>query len=173
MLRVPVPGVYVATKLVPEVSASKDSCAPSGTLAITASARCSCVESISTTDSAAASTIATSPAPSVKLAANPLPAAGPFRSTTGASFCAVTVMLSVCAAEISTPPFAVPPLSRSTMDIEALPLASAAGVKLSVPSAASAGAIWNSAGLLLPEISKVRVCAAGSPSSIAVAQIAA
>ena len=47
---------------------------------------------------------------------------------TGASLTAVTLMTKVCGAEVSTPPFAVPPLSCRVNVIVAVPLAFAAGV---------------------------------------------
>ncbi len=46
----------------------------------------------------------------------------------GASLTGVTVMVKLCAVEVSTPPLAVPPLSCSTSVIVAVPLALAAGV---------------------------------------------
>ena len=46
----------------------------------------------------------------------------------GASLTAVTVMVKVCGADVSTPPFAVPPLSVSCTRDVAVPLALAAGV---------------------------------------------
>ena len=46
----------------------------------------------------------------------------------GASFTALIVMMNVCGALVSTPPFAVPPLSCATIVIVAVPFASAAGV---------------------------------------------
>ena len=47
---------------------------------------------------------------------------------TGASLTAVTVIVNDCAPDVSTPPFAVPPLSWATSVIVATPLAFAAGV---------------------------------------------
>ena len=41
----------------------------------------------------------------------------------GASFTAVTVIVNVCGALVSTPPFAVPPLSCSVTVIVAVPIA--------------------------------------------------
>ena len=46
----------------------------------------------------------------------------------GASLTAVTVIVKVCAALVSTPPLAVPPLSCSVTVTVAVPLALAAGV---------------------------------------------
>jgi len=47
---------------------------------------------------------------------------------TGGSFTGFTVIVNVCDAEVSTPPFAVPPLSESVNVTVAEPLAFAAGV---------------------------------------------
>ena len=49
-------------------------------------------------------------------------------SKLGASLTAVTAMLKVCAAEVSTPPLAVPPLSWACTVTTALPSALAASV---------------------------------------------
>ena len=46
----------------------------------------------------------------------------------GASLTAVTVIVKVCGADVSTPPLAVPPLSESVSVIVAVPLALGAGV---------------------------------------------
>src|SRR5207248_2449971 len=51
----------------------------------------------------------------------------------GASLTGLTVMVNVCGAEVSTPPFAVPPLSCSVTVTVAVPLASGAGVKVRTP----------------------------------------
>ena len=59
----------------------------------------------------------------------------------GASLMLVTVMRNVCGADVSAPPFAVPPSSDSVSVIVALPYASVAGVKVSVPFEATAGAM--------------------------------
>jgi hypothetical protein len=48
--------------------------------------------------------------------------------STGASLTAVTVMVKSCAGEVSTPPFAVPPLSARTTLTVAVPLVLGAGV---------------------------------------------
>ena len=61
------------------------------------------------------------------------------RMTTGASFTAVTVMVKVCAALVSTPLLAVLPLSSAMTVTVAVPLELAAGVKVSVPAALIAG----------------------------------
>src|SRR4051794_29970729 len=58
---------------------------------------------------------------------------------------AVIVMTKVCGAEVSEPPLAVPPLSRSRTTTLARPTAPGAGVKLKVPSAATAGWAENNA----------------------------
>ena len=69
---------------------------------------------------------------------------------------AVTVMSNVTGVLTSTPLLAVPPLSwRATVTV-ATPLASAAGVQLSVPSAAMAGPTLKSDGLLSAVKAKVR-----------------
>ena len=57
----------------------------------------------------------------------------------GASLTELWVMVNVCAAAASTPPFAVPPLSASVTVTVATPNASAAGVKLSSPPDEIAG----------------------------------
>ena len=67
----------------------------------------------------------------------------------GASFTGVTVIMKVWAAEVSTPPFAVPPLSLITMVMLADPFAFAAGVYVSVPVELTAGATENRAALVL------------------------
>ncbi len=72
----------------------------------------------------------------------------------GASLTAVTVIVNVCVADVSTPPPAVPPSSTAASVIVAEPLASAAGVKVSVPSAATAGPATNSEGVVLPVMLK-------------------
>ena len=62
---------------------------------------------------------------------------------------AVTLMTNVCGADVSTPPFAVPPSSCAVMVMVALPLASAAGVNVSVPLFATDGWTLNIAELVL------------------------
>ena len=52
---------------------------------------------------------------------------GPFVND-GASFTGVTLMVNVCGADVSLPPFAMPPLSCAVTVTVALPKASAAGV---------------------------------------------
>ena len=49
------------------------------------------------------------------------------------------MMEKVCAAEVSTPPLVVPPLSCARTDTVTVPQALAAGVKVSVPFAARTG----------------------------------
>src|SRR4029077_10254479 len=67
----------------------------------------------------------------------------------GTSFTAVTAMVKVCAALVSDPPLAMPPLScRATVTV-AVPFALAAVVYVNVPLAAIAGCVANSALLLL------------------------
>ena len=53
----------------------------------------------------------------------------------GSSFTAFTVMVNVCVANVSSPPLAVPPLSLSTTETVATPLAFDASVYVSVPVA--------------------------------------
>jgi hypothetical protein len=93
-------------------------------------------------------------------------------ASVGLSFTAFTVMVNVCAVELSTPPLAVPPLSFSTTVIVAVPLAFVAEVKVSVPLAAMAGAAENKAAFVLPVTWNVSVWAASSagPAESAVAQ---
>ena len=57
------------------------------------------------------------------------------------TFC--TVIVNVCAALVSTPPFVVPPFSLSTTDTVVEPVAPAAVVKVSAPLAAIAGCSEN------------------------------
>src|SRR5438132_1067432 len=83
----------------------------------------------------------------------------------------VTVIVNVCGALASTPPFAVPPLSCNCTVTVAGPFAFAAAVKVSVPLAATAGCAENSA-LLLFVTMKLSACAdsSGGPALIAAAQ---
>ena len=74
----------------------------------------------------------------------------------GASFTGRIVKVNDAVVE-SSPPFAVPPLSRAVTVTVAEPFASAAGVNVSVPSAATAGAAANKPGLLA-DVSKLTVC---------------
>ncbi len=60
-----------------------------------------------------------------------------------------TVIVKVCATDVSTPPLAVPALSRSNTVTVAVPLPVAAGVKFSVPLDAMVGCTENNALLLL------------------------
>ncbi len=66
-------------------------------------------------------------------------------ASVGASFTAVTLIVKVCGALVSTPPKAVPPLSCATTVTVAEPFAFVAGVKVSVPLDAMAGCVRNSA----------------------------
>ncbi len=75
----------------------------------------------------------------------------------GASFTPSTVTVNVWLADSSSPPFAVPPLSRRTSVTVADPVALAAGVKVSVPLAATAGPAEKSAALVLSVIANVSV----------------
>src|SRR5579872_7263091 len=81
-------------------------------------------------------------------------------------------MTKVCGALVSTPPFAVPPLSLSTMVMVAEPLLFVAGVYVSVPVGLMDGPAENNPGLVLPVTWNVTVCADSSagPVLIAVAQ---
>jgi hypothetical protein len=89
----------------------------------------------------------------------------------GTSFTAVTVITNVCAALVSTPPFAVPPLSVSTSVIVAVPLAFASAVYVNVPLLATAGPTLKSAAFVLPVTVKLTVCALSfvGPARMAVA----
>ena len=89
----------------------------------------------------------------------------------GASLTPVTVIRKFCGALVSTPPFAVPPVSTATSVIVADPKALAAGVYVSVPLAATAGAAENRAAFVLPVTLKLTVCPASfaGPWPIAVA----
>ena len=92
----------------------------------------------------------------------------------GASFTAETVITNVCGALVSTPPPEMPPSSCSCTVTVADPFAFAAGVNVSVPSAATAGCALKSAPLVV-ETMKFSVCAdspAPPPALIAVAQLA-
>ena len=66
----------------------------------------------------------------------------------GASFTAVTVIVKVCEALVSAPLLAVPALSCSCTVTVAVPLAFAAGVKVSVPEAEIVGCAENTPLLL-------------------------
>ena len=89
----------------------------------------------------------------------------------GASLTAVTVIVKVCGAEVSTPPFAVPPLSLAVTVTVAEPLASAAGVKVSVPFELTAGCTENSELRLLVTV-KLTVCpdSSAGPDEMPMAQ---
>ena len=63
----------------------------------------------------------------------------PARAKLGASFTGFTVIVKVCGADVSTPPFPVPPASTRRTVTVADPNASAADVNESVPSAATVG----------------------------------
>ena len=80
--------------------------------------------------------------------AQPLTVCGPESSATlwsaplvklGASFTAVTAIVKVCVALVSSPPLAVPPLSLRETETVAVPFAFAAGVKVSTPVGETAG----------------------------------
>src|SRR6185295_7982004 len=71
----------------------------------------------------------------------------------------VTVMVKLWVGLVSTPPFNVPPLSLTLTVRLAMPVAPAADVYVSVPSAATAGAAEKSAPLSFVS-TKVRICPA-------------
>src|SRR5437899_2100449 len=91
----------------------------------------------------------------------------------GASLTAVTLMLKVCGALVSLPPLAVPPLSRATIVMRAVPLALAAAVNVSVPVGAMAGPEENNPGLVLLVTMNVIVWPASfaGPTAMLVAQL--
>src|SRR5436305_14847647 len=82
-------------------------------------------------------------------------------------------MVKVCDAEVSAPPFAVPPLSLRLIVMVADPFASAAGVKVNVPVALIAGATENREARVLLVTWKFKVCVDSSagPATILVAQL--
>ncbi len=86
----------------------------------------------------------------------------------GASLTPVIVIVNVCAALVSTPPLAVPPSSCTCTVTVAVPLRFAAGVKVNVPFAATAGCAENS-GLLSLLTMKSTACVSPGPALIAVA----
>ena len=88
----------------------------------------------------------------------------------GVSLTAVTVMAKVCAALVFTPPLAVPPSSTATTDTVAEPKALAAGVKVSVPLASTAGWALKIALLVLVTV-KLTFCE-GSFAKMLVATLA-
>ena len=67
----------------------------------------------------------------------------------GVSLTGLTVIVKLCSGDALTPPLRVPPSSYSRTVTVAVPYASAAGVYVSVPSAAMAGCTANSALLSL------------------------
>ncbi len=83
----------------------------------------------------------------------------------GSSLTAVTTMVNVCATERSTPPFAVPPESRTCTVTVAVPLALAAGVKVNVPSLATSGWTEKRALLLLVRTKSAIDCWLAPPES--------
>ncbi len=91
----------------------------------------------------------------------------------GASLTAVTVIVNVCVALVSSPPFAVPPLSLRKTETVADPFALVAGVKVSTPVGETAGCTAKSA-LLSLETLKVTVWpdSLAGPALIEVAQAA-
>src|SRR5205814_2169231 len=91
----------------------------------------------------------------------------------GASLTALTVMVKVCGAELSTPPLTVPPSSWRVTVTVALPLASGAGYKTIIRSA-DAGWTPQRAALVLPVTVKFTVWphSFAGPAEMAVAQAA-
>ena len=89
----------------------------------------------------------------------------------GASLTGVTVIVNVCGALVSAPPFAVPPESFATTVTVADPFAFAAGVNVSVPFDETAGCVENRPLLSLPT-RKVSVWpdSSAGPFEMAVAQ---
>src|SRR5262249_25895071 len=75
----------------------------------------------------------------------------------GASLTGVTVIVKLCGALVSTPPFAVPPSSWRSTVMVALPKALAAGVKESVPVGETAGPAPKRAAFVLPVTWKATV----------------
>src|SRR5205085_157648 len=71
--------------------------------------------------------------------------ASPTVTNDGAALTAFTVMVNVWVAEVSTPPFAVPPLSVRNTLIVAVPLAFGAGVNVRTPLAETVGCALKSA----------------------------
>src|SRR5262249_59036652 len=96
-------------------------------------------------------------------AASPSTPTAPLFVTDGAPLRWVLVPFTAFSRSVSSPPLAVPPSSLRRMVMVAEPLASAAGVNVSVPSAATAGAALNRAGLVLPVTSNASDC----PDSLA------
>src|SRR5688500_880509 len=84
----------------------------------------------------------------------------------GGSLTAVTVMRKVCGSLASSPPLAMPPVSRNCTVTVALPLALAAGLKVSVPLGAMLGWTLNRA-LLSLVTRKVSVWPASSSAGVA------
>lgn len=81
-------------------------------------------------------------------------------------------MVNVDGVLVSVPPLAVPPLSCTRTVMVALPLALAAGVKVSWPLGLIAGCVENRAVFELPVSWKLRVCVDSQlgPAETAVAQ---
>ena len=63
----------------------------------------------------------------------------------GGSLTALTVIVNVCAPDVSVPPFAVPPSSTRETVTVALPFAFSASVKVNTPAGESDGCALNSA----------------------------
>src|SRR5258708_2225690 len=90
----------------------------------------------------------------------------------GGSLTGVTLMTNVCAALVSMPPLAVPPLSCSFTVTVAVPLALGAAVKLRVPDGVIVGWVVTRALLLLLTMkSSAWPGGAGGPAEMLVAQL--
>jgi hypothetical protein len=91
----------------------------------------------------------------------------------GASLTEFTVMMNVCAGEVSLPPLATPPLSLSVTVTVVLPLPLGAEVYVSVPAELIAG--WTANRLLLSSVNvKLSdwVASLDGPAASDVAQLA-
>src|SRR5947208_3128549 len=103
------------------------------------------------------------PATDCKPASSRMPWSGPLVKL-GGSLTAVTVMVKVCGADVSTPPFAVPPLSCKRTVTVALPLALGAVVYVKAPVALMLGWTENK-GLLSLVTRKLTVWPASSSAN--------
>src|SRR2546422_962995 len=93
--------------------------------------------------------------------------------TDGVSATALTVIVNDCGPDVSTPPFAVPPLSCSVSVIVDVPKAFAAGVYVTVSDALTAGWLEKSALFVLFVTVNVSVWpdSSGGPALMLVAQV--
>lgn len=87
----------------------------------------------------------------------------------GASLTAVTTMSNSTDVDVSSPPLAVPPSSRSSIVIVAVPLALVAGLNPSTPEALTATPPANKVGLVLLVTTNATPWVSGSPSEMSVA----